>query len=904
MEDPQFRPTTPPRGTANSTPQPSTNGEPVFRPATKQPASSPQSKQPGGFRPLNEREKARQLAEGRTNTTPGSQVEAEIAAAPATYLRLDTGEVIGVPAIDHAALKNEFDKWARAMHQLMLANKAWADCVDRLDEIAKQKEKKNNVPAEVEEQAQTFLGFAIEWRDEAKQKVKENLKPLNKLGGAGNQLIELVPLMEKKGDKPYMVETETDGKWKWDKLDVSKPLRAKKGAVGFRDKYEQEERYVGTGKLKNVESDKLKAAWPKAKNEQKTKWSDVYRKDENGKKKINKERMGDYLHEQIKSTKFNTDDFVKLKIENTGTLGPEWLAKWNKKPGRHREGELTWLGHKIGDVELDTDAAAMRYFSGGSLRAEFTPMEGNVYVKAEGAAEVAFAEGKAKATCHFPSKEGLLLYLLDVEQLIDTTRGKAVNVNEYALGAIRITASIELSGVIGASLAGELSIGVEMKTATITTEDGTIVTGDHPHIYGVPKKTHHLRKAEVYGKDKEWTKKAGVTADIEFFAGAKVGIALEGSVQWRNPHNKDKEFENFGLIAPKVNGMAGLAGSLKFAIDYQKGMFRITAHAGVCFGAGAEGEVTFMVGVKQIASFMGYVYYELLNASFASLTFVTTEAFEMLRDLCFLVITKVDQEIEKLKATLESLYTETVLRIRTMVGDVIDRLAKADAAIELAERIIEHPELVRYSPPETKSLLLYRLTRFGFENFIKDAGFGDNYMRTQRLAALEVLYQTQTQSDLDNVIQHIKKPNGQGGWLPGEKGDFERNLGDLLRFFKIEAPGDVNIPIIESSYKETAEEYLKGKGYKAELLKRAAEIPEEELSELERRPDKLTQIAMEGDFGTWYGVVYQSLKEKPTRGYTAKNNRDLVYQMEREHNRDHALFDAGPDGFYSDATIA
>ncbi|MBU3537075.1 hypothetical protein KHT87_21880, partial [Alkalihalobacillus clausii] len=93
-----------------------------------------------------------------------------------------------------------------------------------------------------------------------------------------------------------------------------------------------------------------------------------------------------------------------------------------------------------------------------------------------------------------------------------------------------------------------------------------------------------------------------------FFAGAKGGVGIKGAVEWRNPHTKDKKFEPFASVAPELQGMAGLAGEAKLNIEYVDGVFRITAHAGICLGLGAEGTVTLAVGAKQLASFAYWTY--------------------------------------------------------------------------------------------------------------------------------------------------------------------------------------------------------------------------------------------------------------------------------------------------------
>lgn len=59
---------------------------------------------------------------------------------------------------------------------------------------------------------------------------------------------------------------------------------------------------------------------------------------------------------------------------------------------------------------------------------------------------------------------------------------------------------------------------------------------------------------------------------------------------------------------------------------------------------------------------------------------------------------------------------------------------------------------------------------------------------------------------------------------------------------------------------------------------------------------------MNGDFGTWFQIVRGSLKDEPTRGYATRNNRSLAYQMEKDHSRDHPLFDGRDGTYYDDGT--
>lgn len=807
-------------------------------------------------------DRAAVLGEGRANTTPGSQVVVYVTPEPQAYLRLDTGEVVAVPTEDVTALNNEFDRWSRLVHENLLANEVLAVCDERLSMIALEQGRNPSAMSRELDEAQALAkqtqSFAIQWRDEATAKLRDELKPLARLGDGGAKLIEMIPLMEKEGDKPYLHKAiEDHGQWKRDALDLNKQWGFR-SVAGLKDQIKQEARYKGVGPLKVMNSDKLKSSWPKIKDKKAMRWSEVYRADKDGKRRIDRKKMRQYLGEQVQNLKLNSKDFIKLDIENSGTLGPEALERWNENAHIERAGEVDVMGAKLGDIDLSAEAAAMRYFSGGSLAGEISPLKGNVFIKAEGSAEIAFAEARASADFYFPSKEGLMLTFYDLAQIDAIVNGKSPG-RPYDLGAVRFAAAAELSGVLGVSVAGEVSIGIEMVDIETKDVDGKTKPGKAPHIKGSRQRAKRRNTTNVTGKGADWTNKAGLAAEVNFFAGARGGLQLKGAVQWRNPHNEAKAFEDFAAVAPKLEGMAGLAGEAKLAVEYIDGIFRITAHAGLCFGVGASGEISLAVGVKQIGSFVFWAYYTLGHAGFRSLEFVAERAFEAWKYVIYLVVCEgraIDnyfaRELDEAVKTWET------------------KFAKADANIALGQSILAKPESVRYGPPETKGMLLYQLTRFSFANWLKDgtgAHLGDDYLPTQRKAALMVLRQAQTKADMDNIIQHI-------GPL-GEKGDHQANMELLKRFFAAEGPRGLDVPFNRTQYQN-------------------------DFQDMRRRLGDKDFLAMEGDFGAWYDATHAALADEMRRGYAALDNSTLEYALQKDMARDHPLFASSERGFYGD----
>ncbi|MCC4114392.1 hypothetical protein LLG90_03395 [Aromatoleum toluclasticum] len=818
------------------------------------------------------------LQTGRANTTPGSQVYAQVAPAPNAYLRLDTGEVIGVPAGDTTALNNEFDKWNRLMHEQMLANEVLAVCDERLSVIARElAARPRSVNRATIEQAEQAQALAIQWREKATESLRKELAPLDRLGGSGKKLVELIPLIEGNNASPTRFERgANDGQWKRDGIDLKTAWSFKTGA-GLRDHFMQEARYKGVGPLRVLSSDKLKAHWPRFKDKQSMKWADVYKTDANGQRKIDRIKMRQYLGEQVMKLKVDSKNFGTLEISNTGTLGPEALANWNASATFSKEGKLVFGDTPIGDIDLGAEAAAMRYFSGASLSGEIAPLQGNVSVKAEGSAEIAFAEGKAGASLYLPSREGVMLYLLDIEQIAAIAKGRPMPRKPYDMGAVRMITAAELKGVIGVSLAGELSLEVAMKDVDVTDLDGRRKRGREARLSGKGRRIRRTRNIDVNGQGDAWKNVASAAVDVEFFAGAKGGLELKGSLQWRNPHNEQKEFEAMASIAPEIQGQAGIGASAKWMVDYVDGVFRITAHAGICFGVGAEGTVSFTVGVKQLASFIYWIYYNLLHVGFRNLVIISNRGFEVLKHLTYLTVCQGKKIEQYFLTTREALLAD--------VADLESEFREAHAAYALGKRILGNPSAARYTPPETKGALIYQLTRHRWQSFAAEPGLGSSYLRTQKQAVLAILRQTQLKSDLENVIQHIS--------ADGSKGSLERSLVELKAFFAVEGPAGLDLPG-STSHETDFDEFLRGTGIRPQQLS----------STRQSMGADMDRVAMNGDFAVWYDEVHESLKDEPTRGYVAMANDTTAYALQRDMGEDHPLFASVTGGYYSDTASA
>ncbi|MFZ5521502.1 MAG: hypothetical protein ACOZD0_09900, partial [Pseudomonadota bacterium] len=99
----------------------------------------------------------------------------------------------------------------------------------------------------------------------------------------------------------------------------------------------------------------------------------------------------------------------------------------------------------------------------GQRGAPASHLKSSVRLKAEGSVEVAFAEGKVAGNLYLPSKEGIMLYYLDAEQLVDVAKGRSVDTGRYDLGAIRLACQPRLLDVLQPAERGVSVIGVHCR---------------------------------------------------------------------------------------------------------------------------------------------------------------------------------------------------------------------------------------------------------------------------------------------------------------------------------------------------------------------------------------------------------------------------------------------------------
>ncbi len=705
-------------------------------------------------------QRSQPIKEGVTNPTRGSTVQAQAEYGPMFFLRPETGELIAVPARDVNLINKEIGEWNMLIATLHAAN-AQVQFFD--NELVKQALQRDRMTPGAHDTAQRNWEMAVDWQEEVIDICQLKIKSLAKIGSGGKQLVELIPLPSAPSGKTEDKAGEMkEGKY-------TKEIKTSWG-TGTKSVPSKDWIRPRRGSLVYVDSDKLKSNWPKFKDPDNLKWADVVQKDASDKRSINGMKALNYVKQTMGKARLQLKDFVKLDVDVEGSIG-SWATAWNADTSNTASGRAKiTAGPVTGDVELDAGAQFMRYLYGGSLNVTFEPSKADVAFRAEGHAELAIAEAKATATVHFPAKEGWMWTL--PASLVD----KGVADKDIDLGAVRLTATLELKGAVGASVAAEISLGVENRV------------GQTPVIVGKKTRKRRRRRAkkvavvEEMGPEKKM-RVAGVEGTLDAFAGLKADSEIKGAIEWRNPENQKKEFEAFAVIAPALGVMGGIGGTAKLSVQYADGIFRVHVDAALCIGLGAEGKLSFEVSAKLLLSFVKWFFYQLYHANFKRLPFIAKSAFKVATYLPFLAIAREESVLDN--------FGLSELILDRKMQELDKDFAGSAARKELANRVLAKPDLLRYAPPETKAILVYHLMRR--ENVSRRGNIdSENEFLEIRKSAIKNVIESwsHTRSDCENLIQHISPL--------GEKGCYAENLRRLRDFYNKKIPGEKKVTVLSA----------------------------------------------------------------------------------------------------------
>lgn len=549
-------------------------------------------------------------------------------------------------------------------------------------------------------------------------------------------------------------------------------------------------------KMTYVPSNKIKGHWRRYElnpGETASATKSFLKKDAQGKYKLDAAQLEAQLKKVAPQIKADFVDFDQHKVIGVLT---EWAEAWNQQLKQER--------HLNNNITLASQAQVMRYLAGVGLSGNWEPLKGEVSLKASGRAEFAVAEAKAQATYHFPHYAGWMLFVEDAAS------------KRYPLGAIRLQAELGLSGLAGASAVAELGLVVDVSK------------DNRAGIKGIPTPRQRTSREINVG---QYTVAPGVAAELDVFAGAKADVALSGSVQWLHPEETNGSFKDFCKIGPGLGAQVGIGAGGMMEITYERGKFRIKVMASVCFGLGAKGKMELEVDAGQVAEFLKWFFYQLYHADFMRIKIVEERTLQAIAYLHFLTLDA--------NSRVSDLLFETQDDIKQALKLLSQKLENADRRVALMQRILTNKAALRYTPPETKGMILYQLTRHSNADWADPrnhrwlSAFGQ-----RKEAVKQVLLWAQTKRECDNIIQHMT--------ATGTKGDFKANFDHLVRFFAMEAPKNVDLPLVNSSYDDA--------------------------------------------FLLWYRQLRERLKDGPTRGFAISQNDSGAYRIQMLAMRDHPKF--------------
>jgi hypothetical protein len=794
------------------------------------------------------------LGEARTNSTNvgSSNVDVKVSPEPLAVIHTGTGEIFFIPEKDSAEFSNHYKSLNDAVAEYYSANYV----VQLLDEHRAELLCNSGPSCPSLQPTIDALKIALKWQDDAHAKYHQifaDLDPLpvepkstggdskpttpkaekekedsNKLDGTGKKLVELIAL-KKLSPEEQAKKAADEKKLKFEKGTMKKQLASAKTLPELKEIGKWPKAPSET--LFYVRSDKIKTHWPKAKNLDKTKWSDVVR-DEQGNRRFDGKKMRKYVLEQSDKKgidwvkkKFRLDD---IEFSRSTTLG-QWCEQWNKKAvWDPKNGTWTVRDTAIADWDASAKAQLMRFAYGASLKPDFSVVGRQASVRAEGHAEIDFAKAEAGLKLYFPRKEGWLWYHTGSD-------GK-----KYDLVAMVFEADLSASGVVGASIAAELAL--EVKPALVTEQAAPWVKGKPG-----PKGREARRQNRAELKKGQEIGMGSLEAGANIFAGAKADASLQGSLNWRDPTSKKKEFVPIATIQPLAGGEVGLGGEARFSIEYTNGMFRCTAHAGLCIGVGAEGAVTFTVGVNEIESFFLCIATKIAYGKFQNLQIFGQGAFETFAKI------KVMSVLGRMSLS------EFVNKTSRDLNRLWDEIYAASTPQDFQRVAAVDPALLDCAVPEARAMIASRVIDLSTQSEIQ-AAIPDAVPQAKE-TVLSLLENVTARPELDNAIQHMTSD--------GAKASLDAVMAELEIFFKLGATGSA----------QSVENVADADGSAATSLR---------------------SIALAGDFRGWYDAFSSTLMEELPRGHVLYPATSVAYETQNGMAH-HALYaSSGWGAYYKD----
>jgi len=459
-----------------------------------------------------------------------------------------------------------------------------------------------------------------------------------------------------------------------------------------------------------------------------------------------------------KATRSLAEDFSRGKLKTRATLDlgafehslTDWAADWNATTDEQRD----WLSASE-HYSATTEAAMLRFFAGASASATFSKTA--IGLSADAQMSVALFEGKATASCHFPSKEGWPMRLD-----LPTKDG---GTQPLDFGAIRATMTIYLMGFAGAKVLLSGNIDISMN-------------GGQPEIRG-------LSSNEATQKQQNDPHFVPTDVQLNAFTGVSGGCGANGSIEWDNPEartNDEPAFRALAELGGEFQARAGAGAMLGLFIGYDNGKFMFRAKAGAALGIGASGEMVASVGINALIDFVQFVYHQLMKFDFGKLEVIDSTAFTLLH--------KVISGVMATGLTIAEGLLESFQAVDAWWDTLKLPFEENEYAHQLAENILTDQEgLLQFAPPESKATMLRTLCATK-KAWLHPGNWGWGYTETREEAVVKILQTITCKREYTEITERMG-PDGplhpdQTGWTSWDGFDLISGTLDGVeaRFFR------------------------------------------------------------------------------------------------------------------------
>ncbi|MGR7122282.1 hypothetical protein ACU62C_23800 [Klebsiella aerogenes] len=543
-----------------------------------------------------------------------------------------------------------------------------------------------------------------------------------------------------------------------------------------------------------VRSDKIRSHWRKYKLSEvdkesgeasfiKYKDKEVTSVDSNGTETKRTVRSGKIDTEELKKQLKEASVSLKFEdelIEDSSVVLTDWAKKMNKgltwpKENDKPDDESTY--HQY--VDISAQAQLMRYSQGAGLSAEFNPLEKKASAKMEGHSSFALGEAKASAELFIPDRLGTTL-------LFPAKASAGLAGDVCNMGAIRYTINAVLSGNAGASLGIELGVEADFSGEMAK---GYGIKGSPAKLIPPPPPGQRKINLTIPMPDVQ----AG--GEIGAFVGVQAGGNVSGAIEWFDPHpeedsdiakdqskhivNKEAKFTAIAKLSLGATAQAGGGGSAVFYVTYIDSRFRIYCKAALCWGVGAKGSLGFEVDGNSYLAFMKSFMFMLRNVDYQKLEqMMEGDSF---RALCAIPLIMAAQGVQASEAMLKNLFAISQ-RLRTDLADENKR-------VDLMNSILNNPDQLKYTPPETKGAVIATLIDKNWVDWIDPRNQNNDFfsvnswkigpLKLRKQAVFMALKWVQSQADYNNIMQHLTTSPGE------RKGNKSLNEQDVIKFLGI-----------------------------------------------------------------------------------------------------------------------